>query len=130
MINLEANTPRVGSMGRRTRRRDPELERFWRRAVAERERSGLSVRAFCSGRRLAEANFYAWRRELKQRDASASSSAPTASVSAALKFVPLQVRAGGYLEVVLPAGVIVRVPIGAEATSVAALVAALRAASC
>lgn len=117
-------------MGQRARRRDPELERFWRRAVVERERSGLSVRAFCSGRRLAEANFYAWRRELKQRDASASSSATTASVSAALKFVPLQVRAAACLEVVLPAGVIVRVPAGAEAAGVAQLVAALRAVSC
>jgi hypothetical protein len=106
-------------MVRRTKRRDPELERFWRRSIAERERSGLSVREHCVRRGVKEAHFYAWRREIAKRDR-----------AAAVTFVPLRVRAEAIIEVVLPSGVIIRVPIGVEATSVAPLVAALRAASC
>ena len=108
-------------MARRTKRRDPELERFWRRSIAERERSGLSVREHCVRHGVKEANFYAWRREIAKRDR---------AIAAAVKFVPLHVRSDAIIEVVLSAGVIVRVPVGAEATSVAELVAALRAASC
>lgn len=115
-------------MGQRTRRRDLALERFWRRAVTERERSGQTVQAFCLARRLAAANFYAWRRELQKRDESALSSAAT--TSAAVTFVPVSVRAEARIEVVLPAGVMVRVPAGTDAAAVAQLVAALRAASC
>ena len=108
-------------MARRTRRRDPGLEQFWRRSIAERERSGLSVREHCVRRGVKAANFYAWRREIAKRDR---------ATAAAVKFVPLHVRAEAIIEVVLPAGVIVRVPAAAEATAVAQLVAALRAVSC
>ncbi len=59
-------------MGRRQRRRDPEKERFWRRAFKEWRRSGLSVREFCDWQSLAEASFYAWRRELAQRGRAAT----------------------------------------------------------
>jgi hypothetical protein len=108
-------------MLQRRRQRDPERERFWREAVAGHQTSGQSVRAYCSQRRLAEGNFYAWRRELVKRDRAASP---------ALKLVPLQVRAVAIIEVVLPAGVVVRVPAGADAATVARLVAALGASSC
>jgi transposase-like protein len=102
------------------RKRDPELEQFWRQAVAERERSGLSISAFCAARQLSQANYYAWRRELQKRDRSAP----------AMTLVPVHVRADAILEVVLTGGVTVRVPAGADASAVARLVAALRAASC
>ena len=108
-------------MARRTKGRDPGLEQFWRRSIAERERSGLSVREHCVRHGVKEANFYAWRREIAERDR---------ATAAAVKFVPLHVRAETIIEVVLSAGVIVRVPVGAEATWVAELVAALGAASC
>lgn len=107
-------------MVRRTRRRDPGLEQFWRRSIVERERSGLSVRDHCVRHGVKEANFYAWRREIAKRD----------WAKPALKFVPVHVRAEAVVEIVLSAGLTVRVPVGAEATSVAQLVAALRAASC
>jgi len=96
------------------------LERFWRRSIAERERSGLSVHEYCVRHGAKEANFYAWRREIAKRD----------RAKPPLKFVPLHVRAEVAIEIVLSTGVTVRVPAGAEATAVAQLVAALRAASC
>jgi hypothetical protein len=50
-------------------RRDPARERYWRGVVAQWQASGLGVRDFCLQRQVTEASFYAWRRELKSRDA-------------------------------------------------------------
>jgi hypothetical protein len=107
-----------------TLRRSSQREQFWRDAVAEWEKSGQSVRAFCSRRRLQEASFYGWRRTLRKRDRQqpAAQGRPT--------LVPLRVVPDVVLEVVLPRGLVVRVPAGAEASAVATLVAALRAAGC
>ena len=108
----------------RKRRHDPRLEQFWREAIAAWEKSGQSVRAFCSGRELPEASFYGWRRTLQERDRRRPAAQPAPT------FVPLRIVPGLVLEVVLPGGLVVRVPAGAEAVAVATLVAALRAASC
>jgi hypothetical protein len=48
--------------------RNAEKERFWREAICRRRRSGQSVRGSCRNETLSEPSFYAWRRELKQRD--------------------------------------------------------------
>ncbi len=50
-------------------KRDPEREQFWRRTILAWERSGDSIRRFCADRRLSEPSFYAWRRELRKREA-------------------------------------------------------------
>ena len=107
-----------------TRRRDPEREQFWREAIAAWEKSGQSVRAFCSGRRLSEASFYGWRQTLQQRDRQRPATQPVPT------FVPLRIVPDVVLEVVLPGGLVVRVPAGAEAAAVATLIAALRTAAC
>jgi hypothetical protein len=106
------------------RRRRPQRERFWREAVTAWEKSGQSVRAFCAGRGLSEPSFYAWRRTLGKRVR------PQPSAQSGPTLVPLRVVSDAVLEVVLPAGVVVRVPAGADAAAVARLVAALGAASC
>ena len=49
-------------------KRDVGKERFWRRALRQWRRSGLSVRAYCAEHGLTEALFYAWRRVIAQRD--------------------------------------------------------------
>ena len=51
--------------------RDPRKEQQWRRRLRQWQKSGLSVRAFCGLHGLSQANFYAWRREIQQRDAAA-----------------------------------------------------------
>jgi transposase-like protein len=102
-------------------RRRPERERFWREAVAGHKTSGLSVRAFCVDRGLSEPSFYAWRREFTRRDR---------SMTPAATFVPVQVVADSIVEVMLPSGVVVRVPPATDAMAVARLVAALGSPSC
>jgi transposase-like protein len=83
--------------------RDRGKERFWRRAVRQWRKSGLSIRDFCRQEGLPEGNFYAWRRTIAQRDAEK------------VAFVPVQVIAGptiptrtedavAALELILPGG--------------------------
>jgi hypothetical protein len=117
--------------------RDPAREQFWRDTVAAWQRSGQTIRGFCASRRLSEASLYAWRRELawrdRQRGSGAAPSARRPSPAAPAKFIPLQVVASALIEVVLPTGVVIRLPSGADAASVASvarLVAALEAGSC
>ena len=52
-------------------KRDGEKEKFWRKVMADACGGGQSVRGFCRGRGLKEHLFYAWRRELRMRDAEA-----------------------------------------------------------
>ena len=53
------------------KKRDPSKERFWRRLLAQHAKSNVSARTFCQRHGLSEANFYAWRRILGERDAQA-----------------------------------------------------------
>ena len=111
-------------MKSQTHRRSPQREQFWRETVAEWEKSGESVSVFCSRRGLQQPSFYGWRRTLRERDGQPS----TAQRKGTL--VPLRVVPEAILEVVLPMGLVVRVPGTAEASVVAKLVAALRTATC
>lgn len=86
--------------------RDPAKERFWRDTLGHWRRSGLTVRAYCRQYRLAEARFYAWRRELDRRDHAAAARPAT--------FLPVQVVAdhAPAIEIVLANDCVVRVPPG------------------
>jgi hypothetical protein len=105
----------------RTRRRNKAREQFWRDAIAAWRESGQSVRAFCAARGVSEATFFARRRELADREPSQRLAEPTP----APHFVPVKVVADPTVEVVLPGGLLVRVPVAADAAAVARLVAAL-----
>jgi len=121
-------------MARKQRRRDPVKERFWRRVVRRRQRSGLSVREFCRDEGVAESSYHYWRRELVRRNreqtlgeegAGENGISPEGSAASsdgsedALAFVPVQVVPdavgscpSGLIEVVLTSGETVRVPVG------------------
>ena len=105
----------------RTRRRNKAREQFWRDTIAAWRRSGQSIRAFCAARGVSEATFFARRRELADRVPSQRLAEPTP----APHFVPVKVVADPTVEVVLPGGLLVRVPVAADAAAVARLVAAL-----
>jgi len=47
-------------------RREAAREQFWREVIAGQGESGLSLRAWCLRRKVSEASFYAWRRELEK----------------------------------------------------------------
>jgi hypothetical protein len=108
----------------KTRRRHADREQFWRETIAAWEESGQTVTAFCAARRVAEATFFAKRRELTRRDQSPN--APTPGTS----FTAVRVIADPTVEILVPGGVILRVPVGVDAVAIARLVHALRGAPC
>lgn len=116
------------------RQRDPQLEQFWRQTMTKWKQSGQTIRGFCEQQQLSQPNFHAWKRELAKRDAEPNSAVkrhagPRRVVGPpALPLVPVRIVADAVIEVVLPTGVVVRVPGGVEV--VAQLVARLGAASC
>jgi hypothetical protein len=85
------------------------------------KRSGQTINAFCRARKLTRSNFDRWRRILGAK--------PTKSKGASTSsFVPLRVVAEPMAEVVLPSGVVVRLPLTSNPDAVTRLVAAVGAA--
>jgi hypothetical protein len=120
------------------RSRDGQKERLWRRQLSEQERSGLSVRSFCQSRGIVEGSFYCWRRELQARDAAQRANAahhtPAASAPVAPAFAAITVSGleslGAMLELVLPSGICVRVPVGFDQRTLRELLAVLEPPAC
>jgi transposase-like protein len=108
-----------------TRRRDPKREQYWRDTVAAWRKSGQSVSAFCRERDVPQASFYSWRQTLSERERQRRAAPIQAASQPTL--VPVRVVPEAVLEVVLPTGLVLRVPLGADAHAVAALVATLNA---
>jgi hypothetical protein len=94
------------------RRRSPERVRVWRDLLDDWKRSGQTVNAFCRDRRLTRSNFDRWRRILATEPAR----------SKPCPFVPVRVVAEPTAEVVLPSGVVVRLPLTAPPDAVTRLV--------
>ena len=99
-----------------------DRDQFWRDTITAWKESGQSVRAFCAARGVSQATFFARRRELA--DPNVRPAAPSPAF-AAIRVVP-----DPTAEVVLPTGLVVRVPVGTDPAVVARLVAALGGAVC
>ena len=126
------------------KRRDPVKEQFWRRTIADQARSGLSVRAFCVREGLEPWNFHWWRQALARRDRevlSARTVAPTNATNdlpAPVAFLPVCVVQDGAdtivattpIEIVLPAGLTVRVGRGFDPIALDAVLSVLEARRC
>ncbi len=112
--------------------RDSRKELFWRDMLRRWPASGLTIRAYCRRHRLSEASFYAWRRELAERD---EQSRPVVD-AAAVRFAPLTVHAAPTgpaepsVEVVLANGRRLRVPVGVAAGVVRDLLTVLEETPC
>jgi transposase len=109
----------------KTRRRNADREQFWRDLITAWKQSGQSVRAFCAARGVSEATFFARRRQLAGRDTRSAYSPAEAPVFAAVRVVP-----DPTVEVVLPTGLVVRVPGSADPAAVARLIATLGGGPC
>jgi hypothetical protein len=122
---------------------DPAKEQFWRRVLARRQASGLTIRAYCEAHGLSEHNFHRWQRVLAERPGgrSAQPRAPTTKpaggpdAEAVPLFVPLNVdiatrATGSALEVVLSSGRLIRVRPGFDAATLGQIVACLEGSSC
>lgn len=53
-------------MGSGANRRDVKKERYWQKTIKEAARSGMSIREFCSRRRLTQGQFYWWQRKMRK----------------------------------------------------------------
>lgn len=104
-------------------RRKPERVRVWRDLIDAWRQSGLSVNAFCRERKLTRSNFDRWRRIL-----AAETTDPPRGIAPG--FVPVRVVAEPVAEVVLPPGVVVRLPVSTAPEAVTRLVAAVGVARC
>lgn len=106
------------------------LER-WRTIVADWRSSGLSVTAFCRSRNVNKSGFHRWRSIIDQLDhTSATPPLTLAEPKATPSFVPVRVIPDCVVEVVLPSGLQLRVPLSADAQQLARLVLALGASPC
>jgi hypothetical protein len=111
---------------------DPRIVERWRTILADWRSSGLSVTAFCRSRNVYKSGFHRWRNILDQLDRSAAtpSARPQAPPQSSPSFVPVRVIPDCVVEVILPSGLQLRVPLSADAQQLARLVLALGATPC
>jgi hypothetical protein len=107
-------------------------ESFWRDVLRRHAKSGLSVRTFCRQQKLAENSFYWWRRQIAVRDRrnrgrqSQSQPSRTAKREPTIAgFIPVQLTAGGVLELTHPGGCRISVPDGFRAATLQQVLAVL-----
>ncbi len=107
---------------------DTHLVERWRSTFAMWRSSDLSVAAFCRSRHLNLSSFYRWRKILGDLDRPpAPRPDPRPSPSS---FVPVRVIPDPVVEVHLPSGLQLRVPLSVDALQLARLVQALGATPC
>jgi hypothetical protein len=111
----------------KTRNRRAERDQFWRDTIAAWKESGHTVTAFCAARGIGESTFFAKRRELARREQSPNEAA---AASAKPSFAAVRVIPDPMVEIVVPGGLVLRVPVGADTDAVARLVVALRGGTC
>jgi hypothetical protein len=97
-------------------------EPFWRGLIDRWKASGQSVAAFCTAHRVSQATFYSWRKRLAIPTPRTTPAAPA--------FAPVRVVSDPTTELVLPNGLIVRVPLATDPATIARLVAALGGVAC
>jgi transposase len=102
---------------------DPEKARFWRKAVHEAARSGLSIREFCRQRKLHESQFYWWQRNLAAKPAP-HRSRPAGPASFALVSGEGSTPDAG-IELVLAGGRRLRIARGVDEVTLRSVLAAL-----
>lgn len=86
-----------------------EVREQWRERIEAQERSGLTVRAYCKERDLAEHSFYAWRQRLRAE-------APVAFALVEAKFAHAE-ESAQILDLVLNGGERLRIPLNESALS-------------
>jgi transposase-like protein len=98
-------------------RSQEERHEWWRQLVAQQERSGQSIRAFCREHRANEHSFYQWRKRLAAR--------------LPVKFALVETHRGApantaVVELTLPTGERLRIEPGADAATLRVVLSVLR----
>jgi hypothetical protein len=111
---------------------DVEKARFWRAAIREAARSGVSIREFCRRRKLKECQFYWWQHRLSmsRRSAEAERKRQTRGPAsfALVREEPGANDAG--IELVLAGGRRLRIARGVDEATLRAVLAAVEPAGC
>lgn len=102
---------------------DVEKARFWRKAVQEAARSGLSIREFCRQRKLHESQFYWWQRHLAIKPIPPPKKPSGAASFALVGGEPGAAEAG--IELVLAGGRRLRIAKGVDEATLRSVLAAL-----
>ena len=110
---------------------DTHLVERWRKTFAMWRSSDLSVAAFCRSRDLNLSSFYRWRKILDDLDRPSTTRPRSEPDPLPIpSFVPVRVIPDAVVEVILPSGIQLRVPLSADALQLARLVRALGAPPC
>lgn len=92
-----------------------ERRELWRQRIAQQEKSGQSIRAFCRERSVSEPTFYAWRQRLRSQNH---------PVTFALVEAKPAAETGAPIELLLASGDRLRIP--SEAAALKLVLAVLR----
>jgi transposase-like protein len=103
---------------------DAEKARFWRKAVRDAARSGLSTREFCRQHNLHESQFYWWQRRLEAGPTSPRRKQAAETPSFALVSEEPRAADAG-IEVVLAGGRRLRIAKGVDEATLRSVLAAL-----
>jgi transposase-like protein len=113
------------------KRQEEAKARFWRGMMREAARSGVSIRELCRRRKLEVAEFYWWRRRLKQRQEAGTTGRPVAAGRASFALVTDAADStDAGLELVLADGRRLRIHRGADEATLRAVLAALEPPGC
>ena len=103
--------------------RDPDREKHWQSVLTQWQQSGQTIAAFCKQRHLSKPTFGYWKQKL-------GLGRPATRPLPAATFVPMTLVAEPRVEVVLLAGVTLKLPLTADEEQISRWLAAARAASC
>lgn len=109
------------------------LAEHWRQRLQRFERSDLPVVAFCAQEGISTPSFYAWRKRLRPAPA-AQTARPEQTTADVPRLVPVRIAnaptPAPAVELVLPGGVLLRLPSDCDLNFVRSLVQTLGSRSC
>lgn len=114
-------------------RRKGRSEKEWQAIISRAARSGTSIRAFCRAEGIHEAQFYSWRRKLRDRAGCGAPRENGGTGPASFALVADQDNAGGLdagIELVLAGGRRLRIGKGVDPETLAAVAAVLERDQC
>lgn len=99
---------------------------YWQERLANREASGLSIDEFCANEDVSRSTFYRWMERLRDGipDAIKEEKTLTLADIAEPKFLPVSVTASP-VEIELPNGGLVRLPVGVGQAAIVAVIQAV-----
>ena len=113
-------------------KQDVEKARFWRTAIREAARSGVSIREFCRRRKLKECQFYWWQHRLSMTRRTAAKGRPQRPRGQA-SFALVSQEPGANdagIELVLAGGRRLRIARGVDEATLRAVLAAVEPEGC